>query len=251
MERDTDMGGARDRFPETRLSVVRATGSPDPDVRRRALHVLVASYWKPVYKYLRLCWKADNEEAKDLTQGFFASAIDREILARYDPGKAKFRTWLRTCLDGYVSNERKALRRLKRGGDVRHVPLDFETAEGELAAHAVPDFADPETLFHREWVRSLFALAVGELRDLCEAEGKQSAFAMFRRYDLEGPGAAERISYADLAREHGLDVTTVTNRLHAVRKRFRAIVLDRLRELCASDAEFRDEARDLLGSENP
>jgi RNA polymerase sigma factor (sigma-70 family) len=248
MERDTDIGGARDRFPETRVSVVRATGSPDPDVRRRALDVLVASYWKPVYKYLRLCWKADNEEAKDLTQGFFASAIDREFLARYDPTKAKFRTWLRTCLDGYVSNERKALRRLKRGGDVRHVPLDFETAEGELAAHGVADLADPEMLFRREWIRSLFALAVEELRERCEAEGKQASFAMFRHYDLEGPDAEERVSYADLAREHGLDVTAVTNRLHAVRKRFRAIVLERLRELCATDEEFRDEARELLGS---
>jgi hypothetical protein len=54
---------------------------------------------------------------------------------------------------------------------------------------------------------------------------------MFQSYDLERPTAAARISYADLAREHGLDVTTVTNRLHAVRKRFRAIVLERRHSL--------------------
>lgn len=241
------MGGARGGFPETRLSVVQASGSPDPEVRRRALDVLITSYWKPVYKYLRIRWRADVEEAKDLTQGFFARAVDRDFLARYDAAQARFRTYLRTCLDGHVGNERQAARRLKRGGAFRHVPLDFETAEGELRAHEIPAGADPEELFHREWVRSLFAAAVDELRARCEADGRKMAFALFRRYDLDGPEAGRRLTYADLAEEHGTDVTTVTNRLHAARKRFREIVLEKLRAVCATEEEFRDEARDLLG----
>lgn len=236
-------------FPDTRLSIVQAAGSADPEVRRRALEVLIASYWKPVYKYVRLRWHADVEEAEDLTQGFFASAIYRDFLPRYDASRAKFRTYLRTCLDGWVSNERKAARRLKRGGDFRHVPLDFETAEGELRTREIADPSDPEELFRREWVRSLFGLAVEELRAECDREGRAMHFALFRRYDLEGPDAGERITYGDLAREHGTDVATVTNRLHAVRKRFRAIVLAKLRELSASDEEFREEARDLLGAD--
>jgi RNA polymerase sigma factor (sigma-70 family) len=236
-------------FPETRLSVVRATGSTDPETRRRAMDVLVATYWKPVYKYVRLRWRAEVEESEDLTQGFFASAIDRDFLRRYDASRARFRTYLRTCLDGWVSNERKAAKRLKRGGEFRHVPLDFETAEGELRTHEIADAMDPEELFRREWVRSLFSMAVEELRAECDREGRQMHFALFRRYDLEGPDAGGRITYADLAREHGTDVTTVTNRLHAVRKRFRAVVLEKLQELCADENEFREEARDLLGAD--
>jgi RNA polymerase sigma factor (sigma-70 family) len=220
-------------------------------VRRRALDVLIASYWKPVYKYVRLRWKAAPEEAEDLTQGFFASAIDRDFLKRYDASRARFRTYLRTCLDGWVSNEHKAANRLKRGGAFRHVPLDFETAEGELRTHEIPDAMEPEELFRREWVRTLFAMAVEELRAECERERREMHFALFRRYDLEGPDAGERITYADLAKEHGTDVATVTNRLHAVRKRFRAVVLARLRELCADEDEFRQEARELLGAESP
>lgn len=238
-------------FPETRLSVVQATGSADPEVRRRALDTLIAAYWKPVYKYVRLRWRAESEEAEDLTQGFFTSAIDRDFLRRYDASRARFRTYLRTCLDGWVSNERKAARRLKRGGAFRHVPLDFETAEGELRALEIPDPFEPEELFRREWVRSLLALAVEELRAECEREGRAMHFALFRRYDLEGPDAGERITYADLAREHGTDVTTVTNRLHAVRKRFRTVVLAKLRDLCATEREFREEARELLGTDGP
>jgi RNA polymerase sigma factor (sigma-70 family) len=238
-------------FPETRLSVVQATGSADPEVRRRALDALIASYWRPVYKYVRLRWRADVEEAEDLTQGFFAQAIDRDFLRRYDDSRARFRTYLRTCLDGWVANERQAAKRLKRGGAFRHVPLDFETAEGELRTHEIADPSDPEELFRREWVRSLFSTAVEELRAECEREDRAMHFALFRRYDLEGPDAGGRITYADLAREHGTDVATVTNRLHAVRKRFRAVVLGRLQELCADENEFREEARDLLGADGP
>lgn len=171
MTHDTRLGGPSGRFPETRLSVVLATASGDPEIRRRALDVLFAAYRKPVYKYVRIRWRAGNEEAKDLTQGFFASAIDREFLQRYGSGKAKFRTYLRTCLDRWVSNERKAAKHLKRGGDFLHVPLDFETAEGELRTHEIAGGTDPEELFHREWVRGLFASAVDELRASCAADG--------------------------------------------------------------------------------
>ena len=42
-------------------------------------------------------------------------------------------------------------------------------------------------------------------------------------------------------------MTQVTNWLHTARSRLRQHLLARLRELCTDDAEFRDEARDLLG----
>jgi hypothetical protein len=57
----------------------------------------------------------------------------------------------------------------------------------------------------------------------------------------------ERPTYAQLAVELRLPVTQVTNYLAAARRELRALVLSRLRDLCASDTEFRDEARELLG----
>ncbi len=76
MSFDTTMGGARERFPQTRRSLVRDAGDSDPAVRRRALEALIASYWKPVYKCLRIQWRESNEDAKDLTQGFFTSLLE-------------------------------------------------------------------------------------------------------------------------------------------------------------------------------
>ena len=122
-------------FPPTRLSVVERLASDDPTARSLAWEAVVAAYWRPVYKYLRVKWTLDADDAADLTQEFFASALEREVVEKYDPSRARFRTYLRLCLDGFASNARKAERRLKRGGGITMVPLDFETAEGEMATH--------------------------------------------------------------------------------------------------------------------
>jgi RNA polymerase sigma factor (sigma-70 family) len=236
------------RFPETRRSIVLAARSDDVVVRRDALEALVAAYWKPVYKYLRLRWSASGEEAEDLTQTFFTLAMEKRFFDRFEPAKARFRTFLRVCLDGFVANERKAARRLKRGGAHVLVALDFETAEGELRRHEAADETDLDECFHREWVRSLFGLAVEDLRAQCAARGRPRDFELFRRYDLEGGDApGGRPTYGALAAELGTTVTDVTNRLAAARRELRRLVLERLRGICGSDGEFEDEAKVLLG----
>jgi RNA polymerase sigma factor (sigma-70 family) len=237
------------RFPLTRHSVVAAVRSEDEDERRVAWEALVSAYWKPVYKYLRLQWRMDAEAARDATQEFFARAIEKGFFDRFDPTLARFRTFLRVCIDGLVGKEREAARRLKRGGGVAPLSLDFESAEGELRDLVPPAPDELDAWFHREWVRRLFELALGDLQRICEESGKEQQLALFRRYDLEAPERASdrKLSYSDVAKEFGVPVTQVTNWLHWTRKQLRELVLARLRELCATDDEFRAEARALLG----
>ena len=105
-----------------------------------------------------------------------------------------------------------------------------------------------EENFDREWVRSLFGLAVDDLERDCEERGRELDFQLFDRYDLVEDDA-DRPTYRDLATELGVSEATVTNRLAAVRRRFRATVLERLRQMTASEREFRAEARAVLGIE--
>jgi RNA polymerase sigma factor (sigma-70 family) len=211
-------------FPSTRRSVLLAARSQDSNERRAAYERLIADYWKPVYKYLRVKWRVDEDEAQDLTQGFFMRAMEKSFFATYDPAKASFRTFLRTCLDGFVQNERKAAGRLKRGGGTVTVSLDFSGAEGELRIQPVSPDADPEEFFHQEWQRSVMAASVEELRELCAAKGKHPHFELFARYDLDPD---DSVSYEGLAREFGLSAMTVTNYLAWTRREFRRIVRDR------------------------
>ncbi len=233
-------------FPPTRLSVVARSRSDDEETRKIALAALVDAYWKPVYKYLRLQWNLDADAAADATQDFFAHAIEKDVLGRYDASRAKFRTYLRLCLDGFAANRRKADARLKRGGGVQMLSLDFTDAEGELK-HIEPSApADVEGLFYREWVRALFDASVRELKDRADQRGRAAMFEVFSRYDLE-ERAEGHPSYAELAKALGLTTAMVTNYLALMRREFRAIVLDRLRDQTGSEEEWEAEARRLLG----
>jgi len=81
MDLDTSMGGNQSRFPETRRSAVIDFNSGDPALRDCAAEALIAAYWKPVYKYIRVRWRRSNEDAKDLTQGFFAAPSKKNFSA--------------------------------------------------------------------------------------------------------------------------------------------------------------------------
>jgi hypothetical protein len=246
MDPDTDIGGAQQRFPVTNQSAIAAARSEDHVVRQRAFDTILASYWKPAYKYIRLKWHANNEDAKDLTQAFFANAFEKNHFANYDARKASFQTFLRTCLDGFVANERKAGRRLKRGGNMNHFQLDFLSAEDEIAMHAANVDLSPEEYFHREWVRWMFTMSVEALRERYAASGRSLHFQLFEAYDLRDDDETN-ISYASLAQRFDLETATVNNYLAATRRDFRRIVLDKLREITATDEEFQTEARSLLG----
>lgn len=233
-------------LPATRLSILEAVRSDDADVRRGGYDAMVAVYWKPVYKYLRLKFHTAEDDAKDTTQEFFARAFEKGFFEGYDSSKARFRTFLRVCLDRFVANQRKASVRLKRGGGQAFVPLDFETAEGELRQHDVAVPPDLDEYFHREWIRSLCALAVDDLRCEYTTAGKLRQFQVFELYDLEAPASGELPTYAAIAKRCGVAVTDVTNYLSAARKHFRHHLLERLRSVCGDAREFEAEARHLL-----
>jgi RNA polymerase sigma factor (sigma-70 family) len=230
-------------FPVTRHSIVSAAQSDDPATRSRAIEAITAVYWRPVYKYVRMKWNLAAEDAADFTQEFFARLLEKEFLDSYDSSKGRLRTFLRTCADHLFMKQMRDSNRTKRGAGSLHLALDFDEAERELATVAV--HGSPEDSFDKEWVRSLFTLGLQRLRARCESEGKLIHVALFERYDLSD--ADPKPSYAQLAHEFGLSVTDVTNYLAFARREFRRCVLDQLREMTASDEEFRREAQSLLG----
>jgi RNA polymerase sigma factor (sigma-70 family) len=231
-------------FPVTHQSILERVQSGDTEVRRAAFGDLTEGYWRPSYHYLRLHWRLPPDEAEDVVQGFFATAFEKRYLERYDPAKAKFRTFLRTCLDRFVQNHRKAARAGKRGGESTVLSLDFPGAEHELAALASRDLSDVERFFHDETIRALFARVVDALRRAYAEEDRAVVFQVFERHDL---APSTETTYATVARELNLSTAQVTNYLHAARRRFRETALTELRALVGTDEEFRAEARELFG----
>jgi len=233
-------------FPVTRHSVIERLRDSGDAARRDAFGDLVAGYWKPVYKYLRLTWRLSHEDAADVTQAFFSDAWQKAWLERYEPAQARFRTFVRLCADRFVMNWQQAARRVKRGGDVDVIAVDFASAEEELLAHRASVPADAEDFFRREFVRALFEGAIARVRAEYEAAGRGVHLQLFDRYDI-APEAG--VSYGQLAREFSLTTAQVTNYLAQVRRSFRGHALDALESLTGSRDEFRREARELFGLE--
>ena len=228
-DNDTAIGGPSGAFPSTQASLIGAAGS---GLAGDALERVIALYWKPIYRFIRLKFGRDNEDAKDLTQSFFANALERDFLLRFDPAKASFRTYLRMAVERFAANRYAAEHRQKRGGDVEFEPIEDQAAAGE----------SPEDAFEREWRRQLFALSLDDLRARCEASGKQLQFHIFEAYDL---AEGERPSYGELARRHGIAETSVTNHLAWARRMLRTLVTERLGSVTSSEQELRQEMRRL------
>lgn len=241
----TDHFGKGAAFPATRGSLLQAVRSGSPNERQRALEILISAYWKPVYKYVRLKWGKDAAAAEDLTQEFFMEVVERKLLDRYDPQKAKLRTYLRLCMDGLAANDHKAAQRLKRGGGAQVIALDYESAEGEVAQLEIPAPGSEDEFFAHEWARSVFELSLARLKQECEARGKDIHFQLLELYDVDEGG--KEMTYQDAACQFGIKATDVTNYLAYARREFRKIVLDQIRQLTATEEEYRREARALLG----
>ena len=229
LDPDTAIGGPHHEFPSTQASLLEAAAS---GLAHDAIERVIALYWKPTYKFIRSKFGKNNEDAKDLTQGFFAAALQRDFLARFDPGKASFRTYLRMAVERFASNQYAAERRQKRGGDIEFEPVTEQASAGE----------SPEQVFEREWRRQLFARAVDDLRAHCQGSAKQIQFQIFQAYDL---AEGVRPSYADLAVLHGIPESAVTNHLAWARRMLREFVTERLRGTTSGASELREEMRRL------
>ena len=229
MDADTAIGGPSGHFPSTRVSLLEAAASGFSD---SALDEVMAVYWKPVYRFIRLKFQKSNEDAKDLTQGFFASALQRDFFARFDPAKGSFRTYVRMAVERYALNERAAETRQKRGGGIEFEPAD----EQQIATES------PEAAFEREWRRQHFSLALDDLRAHCQEKGKHLQFSIFEDYDL---GDRDRLSYSDLAARYGIPESSVTNHLAWARRTLRTFITERLRGTTSGAKELQEEIRRL------
>jgi RNA polymerase sigma factor (sigma-70 family) len=229
VDSDTAIGGAGNQFPSTQPSLLEATAA---GLSSDAMERVIAVYWKPVYRFIRVKFRKNNEDAKDLTQGFFATALQRDFFVRFEPAKASFRTYLRMAVERFAANEHAAAKRQKRGGDI-----EFETVGEQTAATE-----SPEQTFEREWQRQLFSLALGDLRAHSDASGKQMQFRIFQDYDL---AVSARPSYADLAARYSISEAAVTNYLAWARRMLREFVTERLRGTTSGAQELREEMRRL------
>jgi len=149
-----DESPRRNAFVTTHWSVVLSAGRSDTPRARVALEQLCRHYWPPLYAYVRRVGHPP-EAAQDLTQEFFAHLLERNTVAKANPARGRFRSFLLASLKHFLAHEWEKARAQKRGGRVTVIPLAFDTAETRCAPE--PANTDtPDKIFDRQWALSLF-----------------------------------------------------------------------------------------------
>lgn len=229
-------------FQTTRWSLILRARTPG-SAGAQALGELLGAYWQPVYVYYRRLG-APRDAAADLTQGLFADLLARGDLAVADPGRGRFRTFLRTCARNWWHNERERARASKRGGDVRLLPLDPDDAETWLAVQPI-DTLDAEALFERRWACTVIDRAVWRLEQGELAANRRAQFAVLRTV-LDGNPPAR--PWADLARALGTTEGALKVAAHRLKARFRDLLAAEVRETLPDEVAAGAELQALLAA---
>jgi RNA polymerase sigma factor (sigma-70 family) len=239
---DTTLGGGDKAFPETTLGFAGGLRNPATADYTRSLETLCSRYWKPVYSYIRIAWAKTNEDAKDLTQAFFAWLVEEDALRKYDPARGGFRAYLKVLLRRFVGHAERDLHRLKRGGGARVFSLDGDAPRlPELQSGNV----DPEKVFERVWLEELVHQSIGRVRERFVRSGRENRFRAYEAFALASDG--ERPSYAEVASRTGMTVGEVEKALFVVREEIRQEMREALARSAGSDRELEDEWKRLLG----
>jgi RNA polymerase sigma-70 factor (ECF subfamily) len=243
--KETSITGGRDGFPETLWSsILSAAGRDDPQRRERFQRLLIL-YWKPVYKFVRGYWKTTIEDAKDLTQEFFAHILESDLVGKYRPELGRFRSFLKASLRVFLAEVYRDRKRLKRGGGKTIIPLEVEGLETDTFLKDTEQMT-PEELYDREWAEGLMADCIRELKQTLHSEGKEDYFRVYEAYDLCRDDR-ERPTYSELARTINRDLHDVRNYLSHARAKLKDLLVGRIQEYVTTREDLVDELNDLMG----
>jgi RNA polymerase sigma-70 factor (ECF subfamily) len=219
----TTLSGAGRHLPATQW-----TRMLDANQRQVVLSEFSQTYWKPVYCYLR-AMGFGNEQAKDLTQGFFTDKVlGQDLIQQADRNRGRFRSFLLRSVRNYaISVQRR---------EKPHRSLDPDQEAGTKAG-------DPEWEFNRAWADGLLANVLKQLERECEQRGKTTHWQVFREWLLD-PSVEQKRSMSEICKEYGIEEPNQAyHMVENVKRRFRAIFRSELVGVCETqdiEAEIRE-----------
>ena len=245
MSFDNARVGASPRFPDTSWGLVLAAGGRADAHKHEAFAALCRLYWMPIYASLRRQGFAASD-AEDLTQGFFLHLIDGGAVARADPERGRFRSFLHGALVRFLADDRERATARKRGGDRVFVSFDAAAVEAEWPVE--DEGTSLQLEFDRRWARTLVGNALARLGAEHAAVGEGDLFGALQP-TLSG---RQMPAYAELAQRLGRNEGAIKTAVHRLRRRFRDVLRQEVANTVAAPDEVDDELaylRDVLSAE--
>ena len=216
------------------------SGESDSSQAQEALAKLFKTYWYPLYAYTRRRGYGE-QDAEDLVQAFCLHLQEKHALAKADPHRGKFRTFLLSSLQNFLANEDARARAQKRGGGREMIVLDGEEArnryQSELAHSLTPD-----AIYEMRWAHALLEETLSSLRIDFATRGKSRLFeglSSFLTLD------EKQSSYQDAADRLGLPLSAIKTTVHRLRQDYREKLRQEIGRTVSSPNEIDDELRYL------
>lgn len=231
----------RQSFATTHWSLVLAAGHDRGKDADDALTRLCATYWFPLYAYVRRR-TADADQARDLIQEFFAVLLEKGLVADADPARGRFRSFLLTACKRFLINEWHKAHAAKRGGRHRRLVLDFDSGDARLS-HLAVDRITPEQLYERQWALTLLDVVLEKLRAEFDAKEKKVEFDVLKQFLAGSPGPN---AYAEAARTMTISEEAAKVAAHRLRKRYRELLRSEIAQTVAEPGDIDDEISALF-----
>ncbi len=234
------MHGGEGLFVTTRWSVVCAAADVASPTQRAALEELCRAYWQPLYAFVRQSHL--SEDARDLTQAFFARLLERGTVALAREERGRFRTFLLTSLRNFIADEHDRVRARKRGGGIEFLPLDcWQTEDRSQETSTAAE--SPDSVFDRQWALTVLDRAAGRLRAEFAARGRGPVFDQLKRFLLQD---GEKDEFRGACASAGITLNNGRVTLHRLRERFPALVREEVAQTVRTPDELAVELRHLL-----
>ena len=227
-------------FATTRWSVVLAAQGPSP-AAEAAVEKLCRIYWRPIYGFLRR-QGVRPEEAKDLTQGFFALLLERRDLNAVRREKGRLRSYLLTSLKHFQANERERAMAIKRGEGQQLIPL-AELRERERIGFEPTGTLSADQIYERRWALSLLDQVLARLGDEYRTAGNVRLFDRLQKSLMDEPDCP---STADTAREFGMTESALRQASYRLRLRYRQLLREEIAHTVMVPGDIEDELRHLI-----
>lgn len=231
------------RFPTTHWSRVATAASLDASSAREALSSLCQAYWYPIYAYVRRRGHTP-EQAQDLTQEFFAYVLERDLIARADPARGRFRAFLRTVCARQLAAHHDRQNAAKRGGGRLALAIDAADAERRYTLEPACELT-PERIFDRTWALTLLGRVVDRLRGEYDDAGRSERFEQLLAVLTRDPVSG---SYAEIARRLEMTEGNVRVAVHRLRRRYGLLLREEIAATVDDEAQIDDEIGALFAA---
>jgi len=228
------------QFTSTHWSVVVEAQGESP-AAGEALEKLCCIYWRPIYSFVQR-QGIGPEEAKDITQAFFADLLEHKSLTAVRKEKGRFRSYLLGALKHFLADERRRAMAIKRGKGQRPIPLEELSSEEGIEIEP----ADPvtaEQIYERRWASTVLEHVLSRSKDEYRAAGNAALFDSLKQLLPDEPGAP---SQADIAAQLGMTENAVRQAFHRFRQRYQSLLREEIAHTVATPGDVEDELRHLI-----